>query len=267
MPIARLGSASIHYETAGTGEPLLLIMGFAMPGAAWIPALPFLGDFRSVYYDNRGTGTSECLEGSYSVAAMAGDAIGLLDALGLPSAYVYGISMGGMIAQQMALDHPARVRKLVLGCTWPGGAHALLPAPDAVEALINGVKLMSSDPDRALDTILPVLYPREFIALHPEIKALLMLAMAGIPPIHPEIAERILMAIRDFDVYERLPEIQCPTLVIHGDQDLLIPPGNALLLKERIPRAELWTLPGAGHNFMGLDIPGIVHRISQWLRS
>jgi 3-oxoadipate enol-lactonase len=265
MPIAKLGSSNIHYETSGSGEPLLLIMGFATPGAAWIPTLPFLNGFSAIFYDNRGMGLSESLDGSYSVASMADDAVGLLDTLGIKSAKVFGVSMGGMIAQQIALAHPERVSKLVLGCTWAGGATAVRPPDDLVQRLIDAAKEMGSDPDHALDKFLPIVYPQEFLVYHPEIKTLMMLALAGMPPMKPDVVERMMAEVGRFDICDRLAEIKCPTLVIHGDQDQLIPPSNAQILSRHISQAELWIIPGAGHAFIGMDVPGVTHRISQWL--
>lgn len=267
MPIAKVGEINIHYEVSGSGDPLLLIMGFAMPGAAWIPALPFLTGFQSIFFDNRGTGNSDHPSGPYSARAMADDAVGLLDFLGIRTADVYGISMGGMIAQELVLNHPERVSKLVLGCTSPGGPDALRPPAEVVAAFVEAISLLASNPEAAVDRLVPVLYPPEFLTYHPEVKTLMLLATAGIPPIQPDTAQRTLMGIAEFNAWDRLSEIKCPTLIIHGDQDRLIPIDNARLLRERIPHAEFWLIPGAGHNFMAMDLPGIVHRISQWLKS
>ncbi|HLH78093.1 MAG TPA: alpha/beta hydrolase [Candidatus Binataceae bacterium] len=267
MPLVQAGSIKLHYETYGTGEPLLLLMGYGMPGAAWTPILPFLSGFQCIFFDNRGTGTSERPSGPYSVASMAEDASNLLQALGIGAAHIYGISMGGMIAQQLALDHPAQVKKLILGCTWCGGVHAVRPPEQVLMDLLAGTKLAASAPERALDILLPLLYPAPFLAAHPELKPMLLLALAAVPAITPEVAEKTLLSVAEFESYERLPQISCPVMIIHGDQDQVIPPANAQVLKQRLPQAELWIIPGAGHAFAGFDPVGIHQRIVAWLRS
>ena len=117
MPSVKAGNINLNYDTYGDGEPLLLIMGFGMSGAGWIPSLPFFNGFKSIYFDNRGTGLSDKPEGIYTVEAMADDASNLLRALGIAKAKVFGVSMGGMIAQELTLRHPEQVTKVVLGCT------------------------------------------------------------------------------------------------------------------------------------------------------
>jgi len=137
MPEARIDGVNIHYDEAGEGEPLLLIMGYGMPGDAWLGSLPFLGGFRCVYFDNRGTGRSDKPDGPYTIDRMAEDAAGLLDHLGIARTHVYGVSMGGMIAQELALRHPEKIRSLALGCTLCGGEHSTMAEPQIIEELID----------------------------------------------------------------------------------------------------------------------------------
>jgi pimeloyl-ACP methyl ester carboxylesterase len=125
MPRIAAGDMQINYESYGQGEPLLLIMGFGLPGIAWLPALPFLSGFRCIYFDNRGTGNSDKPEKPYTIAEMADDASNLLTTLGIARTKVYGISMGGMIAQELILRHPGQVERAVLGCTMAGGGRSL----------------------------------------------------------------------------------------------------------------------------------------------
>ena len=135
MAEAHIGDVKIHYTETGNGDPLLLIMGFGMPGDAWLGVLPFLEGFRAIYFDNRGTGQSDKPEGPYTIEQMADDAAGILDHLRIERAHVYGVSMGGMIAQEFVLRHPRKVRSLVLGCTMCGGAQATLGSQEVIETL------------------------------------------------------------------------------------------------------------------------------------
>ncbi|MBF6568685.1 MAG: alpha/beta hydrolase [Candidatus Binataceae bacterium] len=267
MPKIKAGNINLSYQTFGSGDPLLLIMGFGMPGIAWTPALPFLSSFKCIYYDNRGTGNSDRPEGAYTINAMAEDAAALLDALEIPKARVYGISMGGMIAQELALRYPNRVEKLVLGCTAAGGSSAKMAPLEVLEKLIASVKLMASKPEEALEVLVPLLYPAEFIEKHPEIKPLMLAGLKMAPPTPPETADRTIAGLIQFNTHDRLPQIKCPVLIVHGDKDLLIPPVNADIMKARLPQAELMTIADAGHGYWAADPIGIHQKISNWLKT
>jgi pimeloyl-ACP methyl ester carboxylesterase len=267
MPTIRAGAINISYDTFGAGEPLLLIMGFGAPGIAWMPVLPMLSGFKCIYFDNRGTGNSEKPAGPYTIPDMADDDANLLDAIGIESALIYGISMGGMIAQELALRHPEKVRKLVLGCTTTGGANAIPPAEQTIAALVSAFKLMSTDPEAAIDILLPVVHPPDFVAAHPEVKQMALMGASMMPPTPPEVIERTLEGITQFDTYERLPQVKCPVMVVHGERDILIKPANADLLKRRLPQAEVLMIPNAGHNFFAENSMGIHQRIVEFLKA
>jgi 3-oxoadipate enol-lactonase len=266
MPRIKAGSIDINYDTWGDGEPLLLIMGFGMPGIAWLPSLPMLAGFKCIYFDNRGTGYSDKPEGVYTIDQMADDASNLLSTLNVPKAKVFGVSMGGMIAQELTLRHPEQVAKVVLGCTLAGGPDAKMAAPEVAMKLVEGTKLMASDPDKGLDVILPLLYPEEFAKAHPEIKQMMLAGMKMMPATPSESVDRTIAGIMTFNASERLGQIKCPVLIVHGEKDLLIPPENAHLLKSRIPQAELFMIPNAGHGFQAADPIGIHQRIVQFLK-
>lgn len=266
MPKIQAGSINLNYDTYGEGEPLLLIMGFGMPGIAWLPSLPMLPGFKCIYFDNRGTGMSDKPEGTYTVEQMADDASNLLKALSIEKAKVFGVSMGGMIAQELTLRHPEQVAKVVLGCTTPGGPNAKMAAPEVVTKLVEGTKLMASNPEQGLDIILPLLYPEEFAKAHPEIKQLMLAGMKMMPPTPTDSVDRTVAGIMTFSAYDRLGQIKCPVLIVHGDKDLLIPIENAQLLKSRIPQAEVFMIPNAGHAFQAADPIGIHQRIVQFLK-
>ena len=266
MPQIKAGSINLNYDTFGDGEPLLLIMGFGMPGMAWLPILPLLSGFKCIYFDNRGTGLSDKPDGVYTVELMADDASNLLNALNIPKAKVFGVSMGGMIAQELTLRHPEQVERLVLACTTPGGLEAKMASPEAAMMLVEGTKLMASDPEQALDFVLPLLYPEEFTKEHPEIKQMMLGGSKMMPPTPPESIDRTILGVMTFNAYDRLDQIKCPVLIMHGDKDVLVPPENAHLLKSRIPQAELIMIPNAGHAFQAADPIGIHQRIAQFLR-
>src|SRR5208283_679842 len=196
MPIIKAGNINLHYETYGDGEPLLLIMGFGMSGDAWIPSLPFLSGFKCIYFDNRGTGLSDKPDGIYTVEAMADDASNLIRALGIAKAKVFGISMGGMIAQELTLRHPEQVSKVVLGCTMAGGTTAKMASPEILERLLTANKIMATDPETGFDLLLPALMPEEFVAAHPEIKQMMVMGAKMLPPTPAETADRAMAGIQ-----------------------------------------------------------------------
>lgn len=267
MPQIGANGIKINYEIAGRGDPLLLIMGFGMPGAAWAPMLPFFPGFQCIYFDNRGTGLSDKPDGPYTIADMAEDAAALMRGIGIERAPVYGISMGGMIAQELTLRHPDQVAKLVLGCTTPGGPDAIRGSDEALQGLIAASKLIATDPDAGIDQLMPLLFTPDFVAAHPEIKQLMRLGMQLAPPTPPETADKLMGGLTAFNASDRLHEIGCPVMVVHGDRDIIVPPANAALIKRRIPHAELFMIPGAGHSYAASDPVGVHQRITSWLRS
>jgi 3-oxoadipate enol-lactonase len=267
MPQINSNGVNINYEISGQGDPLLLIMGFGMSGAAWVPMLPFLSGFQCIYFDNRGTGLSDKPEGPYTVVEMAEDASNLISALGLGRVRVYGISMGGMITQELVLRHPEQVSMAVLGCTTPGGPEAIRASDEVLQTLVAATKLLAVDAEAGVDMVMPLLFPPEFIVAHPEIRQLMLLARTLAPPTPPETADKLLAGIVEFNAFDRLDQIKCRVMIVHGDKDILVPPGNAALIKTHIPEAELYIIPGAGHSYAAVDPVGIHQRITTWLRA
>jgi 3-oxoadipate enol-lactonase len=267
MPRIAAGDLQINYETYGQGEPLLLIIGFGLPGVAWLPMLPFLSGFRCIYFDNRGTGNSDKPETLYTIAEMADDASNLLTELGIRRARVYGVSMGGMIAQELVLRHAEQVERVVLGCTMAGGSAAIRASDEVYEKMGEAFTILAANPESALDKMMPLLFPPEFIAQHPELKSIMLAGFKMAPPTPPESIERTRAAIVDFDAYDRLPQIKCPVMIIHGERDVLVPPENASLIKSRIPQAKVFMIPDAGHSYSAADPLGIHQRIVNWLKA
>ena len=246
MPLVPVGRARLFVEQAGAGEPLLFVTGFAISSAVFEPLLPLYGRrFAITSYDNRGAGRSSGATPGLSVGQLAADAVGVLDAMGIESAHVYGLSMGGMIAQEIALRFPHRVRALVLGGTTPGGLHAVLPWRE----LAALSRTLPGRPGGARARALAAaLFSPEFRAAEPA-RVAQLLALFGRHRAHPVGVAAHWWATVYHDTWARLPRLERPTLVMHGGADALTPLGSAVRLAERIPGAELAVVPGAGHAY------------------
>jgi 3-oxoadipate enol-lactonase len=229
----------LHVERHGEGEPLLFITGFTISSAVFEPVLDrYARRFACILYDNRGSGRSPAPLWPTSMPELAADAASVLERAGVPAAHVYGVSMGGMIAQELAIRFPERVRGLVLGGTTPGGPRAVRPTLAELRALGSALRQ-----DRAAHLFSPA-FRRE----HPdEVRRLLGLFVRHRPP--PQGVVSHLLATIYHDTVSRLGQIQAPTFVLHGDEDAMSPLANARLLAERIPDAELAIVPGAGHAY------------------
>jgi pimeloyl-ACP methyl ester carboxylesterase len=268
MPYATIDGVRINYTEAGEGEPLLLIMGFGMPGEAWLGSLPFLGGFRAIYFDNRGTGQSDKPGGPYTIERMADDAAGLLHHLGIGRAHIYGISMGGMIAQELALRHPEKVRSLVLGCTMCGGMQSKLGEPEVIDTLLDVMRNFGKpDPAAWVERQLPILFAPEWVKENPAIREMMTMVVPLIPPTPPDTADHAMAGIAEWSTYERLPRLDVPTLIVHGDRDVIIPVENAHILAQRIPGSQLYIIEGSGHGYPAQDPVGSHIAVTEFLRS
>ena len=240
----------IYYEIRGQGAPLALIFGYAGSSRGW--GEPFLklleARFKTILIDNRGTGQSDKPEKPFSMAEMAADAASVLDHANIDRAHVMGISMGGMIAQEFALNHPARLRGLVLGCTVCGFAHSVSGDPETLAALqVNPNEPLAAQVER----LLAACCAKPFLA-SARGQAVLKERVAEVMnyPITPLYTYQLHWgAVGGFDTFDRLPQIKAPTLVITGTSDLLVPDANSDIIRERIPGARIHKLPGAGHVF------------------
>jgi pimeloyl-ACP methyl ester carboxylesterase len=206
----------------------------------WFRTRPVLAQtYRTIAFDNRGVGRSDLPPGPYPIGLMASDAAAVLDAAEVESAHVYGVSMGGMIAQEFTLQYPDRVRSLILGCTAPGGPHAVKAPPEVAEFLMQ----RKASKEEALEAAVPFIYdratPRE------RIDEDIAIRRNWLPKQEAYLAQ--LQGILAWEAYSRLDQIKAPTLVIHGETDQLIPCANSKLIAERIPGSELLLLPNAGH--------------------
>ncbi|HEU5320051.1 MAG TPA: alpha/beta fold hydrolase [Methylomirabilota bacterium] len=244
MPTVRANGLTLHYLEAGAGEPLVLLMGFGGDHTAWGLQVPaFAERYRVIAPDNRGAGQSETPDVPYTTRLMADDTVGLMDALGIERAHLLGVSMGGMIAQEIALHHPGRVRSLQLHCTYA--------RPDRYTlALLEAWRLVRTTVGReeALRTIALWLFAPETYNERPEfVEAVLQAALANPFPQSLTGFLRQGEAVQEHDTLERLGAIRCPTLVAGAEADILVPPRFWRELAARIPGAELHVLSGAGH--------------------
>ena len=252
MPFVENAGTKIYWDEEGRGAPVLMIMGLGWASNMWHRTRPVLtAQYRTIAFDNRGAGRSEVPPGPYTMASMASDAAAVLDAAGVESAHLLGASMGGMIAQEFALQYPRRVRSLILACTAPGGPHAVQPESAAIEMLFRtGLK-----PQQRARAAVPFLYdsgtPQDRVDED-------LAELSKFYPV-PEGFSAQLQAILAWEAYSRLPQITVSTLVIHGVNDRLVPHGNAGLIARRIPGAGVLDLAEAGHIFF-TDQPAAAHR-------
>ena len=251
MPFVENLGARIHWDEEGSGAPLLLIMGLGWPSQAWHRSRPILSEkYRTIAPDNRGAGRSEAPAGPYSIAQMAADAAAVLNAARVNAAHIFGMSMGGMIAQEFALQYPNKVRSLILGCTAAGGPQAVR----AEEAALQTLMTRGQDPDQFAKAVSPFIYdartPPERIEEDTAVRR------KWYPSADAYFAQ--LQAVMAWEAYSRIGQISVATLVIHGENDRLVPPENGRLIAARIPGAKLMMIPGASHIF-ATDQPDLAH--------
>lgn len=244
MAFVQNQGARIYWDERGLGEPVLLIMGLGYTSDMWYRTRPVLAaQYRTLAFDNRGVGRSDAPGGPYAISLMASDAAAVLDAARVENAHIFGVSMGGMVAQEFALKYPGRVRSLILGCTAAGGPTALRAESEAREVLMARTTM---SPEQAAEAAVPFIYdsatPRQRIDEDLSIRR----------PWFPgaEAYRAQLHGILAWEAYSRLAAICVPTLVIHGESDRLVPPGNGKLIAERIAGAKLVMIPRASHLFL-----------------
>jgi pimeloyl-ACP methyl ester carboxylesterase len=249
----------IGWESRGDGTPLLLIHGLGYARWGWEPVVDRLAErFRVLLFDNRGIGESDVPPGPYTAAAMAEDAVQVLDEAGVDRAHVVGTSLGGMVAQELALAHPERVDRLVLACTTPGGAGAF-PLPQRTLALI--AEAPSLAPEVAL---------RRFVEnaladdASEELVGRIYAHRLASPP-DPAGWQAQAAAGAGFDALDRIGGIAASTLILHGTDDGVVDSRNAALLAERIPDARVRLFESRGHLFFWEDPDGFVEAVEEFL--
>jgi pimeloyl-ACP methyl ester carboxylesterase len=261
VPIARHGALDLFYESTGEGPAVLLISGQAMTLASWWRTVPVLAQrFRVLTFDNRDMGRSGHSMLPYTVGQMADDAIAVLNAAGEDRAHIYGISLGGMVAQEVVLRYPRRVGALVLGGTTAGGPGTILARP---EPLSFFVRAGSMAPEEAEWAAAPYNYSERTRRLHGEWIAEDIAHRLG----HPTDALAYMHQVAAASAHNsmgRLCNITAPTLVVHGADDAVIPASNGRLLAQAIPGAHLQVWPDAGHLYT-TDEPRADKSIAEFL--
>jgi 3-oxoadipate enol-lactonase len=231
--LVRPDGVRLNHELHGdlAAPPIVLLEGLGGDIPGWRRNIPTLAEeLRVIAYDFRGNGDSDDPPGPCTMSTFVEDTVALFDHLGIDRTHVYGQSFGGMVAQELALTAPERVRTLILACTDMGERTTIRPA---------GATAPKHEPWRSL-------YAPGFPDRHPEHVAE-DLRVGAAQPDHPVGRRRQWEAVQEFDSFDRLPGLRIPTLILHGTEDQLIPVENGMQLAARIPGAELVLLEGAGH--------------------
>jgi pimeloyl-ACP methyl ester carboxylesterase len=246
MPSVDAAGTELYYERAGEGEPMLLIQGMSATHLAW--GRPFRAlleeSFECTAFDNRGMGHSGRAELPFTTANLAADTVGLLDALEIETAHVVGISMGGMIAQELALAHPERIRTLTIGATYCGGPEGTLMDPDDLQLL--GAAMASGDREQVFRAMWEINLSPSFREDDSRFSLFREMALA-LPSPGPVIMQQM-RACGAHDTSARLAQIALPTQVIHGTADRLLAVGNGRQIASLLA-VEPQLLEGVGHMF------------------
>lgn len=247
MPTLGVAGTELNYERSGAGEPLLLIQGMSGTHKTW--GEPFLSrleeSFDCIVFDNRGVGLSGAVSDPFTIAELAEDAAGLLAGLEIESAHVLGISMGGMVAQELALAHPELLRTLTLGCTYCGGEGSVLADPADFQPVLEA--MASGDQQRVFRAMWELNLSPGFRAEESRFAA--FQAMAEALPVPQLTIQLQLQAIMTHDTRTRLPGLEASTLVIHGTADKLLPVANGRLIDSLLPDSQLEIYEDVGHLF------------------
>ncbi len=262
MPHVQLRDFKLHYDVVGrAGTPVLLIMGLTVPGRSWRSILPALqAEHRVAFFDHRGVGGSEAPRGPYSMAQMAGDVVGLLDHLGWAQAHVVGLSMGGMVAQHVALNARARVRSLALLATHAGGWQARLPQPKGIFHFIQTQLLR--DRQAKLAALSSMLFPKEFLATCDRAALRVGLEEDFGEPVPKSVLLSQYAAIQGHYTADKLSRLKdLPALVIRPGQDILVRPDQSDRLARLIPNARLARFDHCGHAVTRQDPQGVAREL------
>ena len=267
MPTLKSNNITLAYEITGAGKPLVLITGVGYGRWFWRKVVPGLAKhFQVITFDNRGAGESDKPDGPYTVQMMAADTVGLLDALDIKHAYVMGHSLGGYIAQELVVTRPDLVGKLILASTNYGGTKVIPITPEAMDVLTN----RTGDLIELVKRGIAIACAPGFADRHPD-AAKELLDYRFTNPVPPaQYAAQVAagagtMTHTDEVVDQRMCAIKVPTLILFGEHDKVVPPGNAELMAQKITGARVKIIPGAGHIFPVEDPAATVAAIVEFL--
>ncbi len=255
MPFLQSNDVNLYYEIHGNGAPLILIPGLGYGGWMWHKMIPGLAEqFQVISFDNRGSGQSDKPAGPYTAQMLAADTVGVLDHMGIEKAHIMGHSMGGFIAQALAIDYPDRVDKLILSATNYGGPRHIPITPEAMAVLVD----MSGDPIERLRRGTVISCAPGFAERQPEVVEE-WINYRIVNPIDPagyqaQLAIGLSLIPEAACFEHKLATLDMPTLILFGEHDKVVPPGNAELLAGKIKSAQIRILPGAGH-FFPFEVP------------
>ncbi|MBN1375402.1 MAG: alpha/beta hydrolase [Dehalococcoidia bacterium] len=250
MPFADAAGVKIYYEVLGAGDPLIMLQGFGQYSLQWggLPDEFVKLQYQVILIDNRGTGRSDKPDAPVTVVGMADDVCAVMDAISLKRSSLFGVSMGGMIAQEFAINHADRLNNLVLGCTTPGGPNSIPPMPVGARVLFDFDYMKNMTPEQRSSEVFRLFCSEDFIQENPD--ALKKYHEATIKyPTPLFIFARQAEAVSKFDTWDRLEKIKSPTMIISGTFDHIVPFKNSELLKHLIPHSELTLLQDKRHGF------------------
>ena len=250
----------IWWEESGDGTPVLLVMGHGFGSAMWHRAVPALAErHRVLTFDNRGIGLSGDVRAPFAIGDMAADAVAVLDAAGVDRAHVYGVSMGGLIAQEIALAHPERVRSLVLGCTGAPDGTDRPARPNLLSRLLPASLLIRLFPKAVAAALYGQAAPPE--AVREDLRILARTRAPG------RVLALQRAAIESYESASRVGSLRVPTLVLHGTGDRIVPSARGHQLAELVLGARLHLIDGAGHNYLTDETDEANRVVSDFLRA
>lgn len=261
MPRVNANGIEIYYERHGEGQPLVLIAGLSYTHWMWHKMVPGLAEhFQVIVFDNRGVGQSDKPEGPYNAQMLAADTAGLLEALEIEEAVILGHSMGGFVAQALVLERPETVSKLILSATNFGGPNHI-PVTEEAMAVLSDV---SGSPIERFKRGLAISTASGFVEKNPDVVEE-WLAYRDQNPIEPgpyqaQMAVGIGLMKPEAAFEGKLQQVDVPALILFGEVDKVVPPGNAQLLHEELPNSQIVLLPHAGH-FFPLEVPDVAVKV------
>jgi len=250
VPLAKADGANIYYEVIGQGDLLVLIQGYGHHLLHWgaLPQELVKIGYQVVLLDNRGVGRSDKPDAPMTISMMADDVCKVMDAAGIGRATVFGISMGGIIAQVFAFNHADRLNALVLGCTTPSGEHHIKPDPEGTRILFDYEYLKNMTPEQRSQAVFSFFCSEEYMQENPDALKYYHAVTMQYPTPNSTFVRQAEAMLKE-DTWDRLPGIKAPTMIIAGTADRIVPFKNSELLEERIPGAELVLLQDKQHGF------------------